>query len=329
MAKWIVSSSSVQGKGHITRGIPCQDAHTVRLLEHGWGVAVVCDGAGSYENSHIGATFTANQTCALIAKAILSEKWTDDTNFIPSSDQWRNLAIETLQSIAVQLEQYAETCKLSYHSLGCTVIVTIFSPHCLLTAHIGDGRGAYRDSQGQWLASFTPYKGEEASSTVFITLPIWDELDEYLETRVVVNEIRAVVLMSDGCEKASFITNALSRTFFDKLVPQIKSKDSMLADRVTELVEGALAGKIDIMELANAVLQGCALLGKEPDSVVSGHKMMHDANLPHEKYFTALMDKIKSLAPPDKLLEEELRNGLAYSTEQDDKTMVIASLVQD
>lgn len=48
---WRVAGASVRGTGHVTAGLPCQDAHDVRVSLSPDGVplliAVVSDGAGS------------------------------------------------------------------------------------------------------------------------------------------------------------------------------------------------------------------------------------------------------------------------------------------
>jgi hypothetical protein len=54
----------------------------------------------------------------------------------------------------------------------------------------------------------TPYKGEYANETVFITSPIWEKgtTDQYIESRVIDEPVDAFVLMSDGCENVCYET---------------------------------------------------------------------------------------------------------------------------
>ncbi|NCX95273.1 MAG: hypothetical protein EBX41_02485, partial [Chitinophagia bacterium] len=47
---FMVSGSAI-GKSHKGTGTPCQDSSFCGTLSNGWGIAIVCDGAGSAANS--------------------------------------------------------------------------------------------------------------------------------------------------------------------------------------------------------------------------------------------------------------------------------------
>ena len=68
----------------------------------------------------------------------------------------------------------------------------------MLVTHIGDGRAAYLNEIKEWNSIITPFLGEEAGSTVFITSKIWNEPNRYIESRVVKNPVKGIVVVTDG-----------------------------------------------------------------------------------------------------------------------------------
>jgi len=98
--KWKIFKTSQQGNDHIKKNppIPCQDNHCVLEIDDKWGIAVVCDGAGSHKYSHIGSEFVSEYIAKILydsiiksqmyANKILLDKsvWTSYCHFINSSD---------------------------------------------------------------------------------------------------------------------------------------------------------------------------------------------------------------------------------------------------
>lgn len=219
---WIFAFASVIGNGHISENIPCQDACRVESHKD-YSIAVVCDGAGSCENSHIGSKHVADFSIYHFEKLISSTKW-NKGNKLPSQDVWHNKAKKTLFLIRDDLEKLALNNEWNLKSLSCTIIITIILKPGLLVTHIGDGRAGYCNSNNEWFSSIVPFRGELANQTVFITSDIWDTdiIDTYVESRVVEDNIKAICLLSDGCEKASFECNLLksdTESYFDPNKP--------------------------------------------------------------------------------------------------------------
>jgi len=247
---WRILGASVVGNSHLTHipPLPCQDSH---CLEKGteWGIAVVCDGAGSASHSHIGSQFVAKQAAQLFKTSISSV-----VQPIPKQQQehsieqqwWRQIAKDVFKQLIAKLEMLASEKHIELKSLACTVIVVIFSPKRLLITHIGDGRGGYRDSKGDWKSFLTPFKGEEANQTVFITSDIWDEPDKYIRSHILDEDFTAFVIMSDGCESHCFQTYNSDNTghiidvnkphpnFFEPLFKQIKTSEFSNSTEVQE-----------------------------------------------------------------------------------------------
>lgn len=126
----------------------------------------------------------------------------------------------------------------------------------------------YLSKEGDWHSLMTPHKGEEASSTVFVPsnwnrqmeVPAFMMKDAYLpDTRVVEEDPKAFVLMSDGCESFSWNCMAYDKekemyydrnTPFDKFLnPLIDYLNTVnnLDQRVDDMIEivnvGTAGGK--------------------------------------------------------------------------------------
>jgi hypothetical protein len=201
----LVIGESVIGKSHIETGIPCQDSNfSKKINDNGWGIAIVADGAGSAKNSHDGSKFVVHKAAQVFAEAMDKTDWYQN-NQLPSESEWHQFSKQQLWKLRQLLEKYANWRNVEIKSLACTVIIVIYSPVGILITHIGDGRAAYCDSNYVWKSMMTPYKGEEANATVFITSDIWNgNINRFIESRIINEKIIAFALMSDGCEKACF-----------------------------------------------------------------------------------------------------------------------------
>lgn len=235
--EWTVLHSSAIGRQHLT-GMdpkPCQDANVVRVINDSWGIAAVCDGAGSAANSHFGSRFVADKLSEYAEKMIIENGWIGEKR-LPGEEDFRSEIIRALKHVKDDLTQFAAEKEYELETLACTVILVIYSPLGLLTVHIGDGRAGYCDENGEWEALMIPMKGEEANMTVFFTSEIWDDTNQYIETRIVDKPVRGFTLMSDGCEKHAFQCGIFDETeqkyiaqnkphgpFFDPLIAALQS----------------------------------------------------------------------------------------------------------
>ncbi len=216
--KWVVAYASVIGNSHIQLNLPCQDSSAYEAIDENWGVAVVCDGAGSATHSHLGSEMTAKLGLKFFKELVTMQGWHKDDH-LPSDDLWKGSAIVALRKIRESLGKLAEAESLKINALGSTIIVLVHSPKGLLVAHIGDGRAGYSNGK-EWQSCLNPFQGAEANETVFITSDIWDdaEIGHYVRANIVRDEIIAFTLLSDGCEKSSFevnIFNSRENKYFD------------------------------------------------------------------------------------------------------------------
>lgn len=205
---WLVVKTSIVGKSHTESEppIPCQDSNYYQDIGKGWGIAVVCDGAGSKEFSHYGSRFVAKRTGFIFEEIVKQNNW-QIADVLPTQDKWHEVSKRAFAKIRSELEEYAEKHNVKSGLLSCTVIVVIHSPIGILASHIGDGRAAFCNAENEWKAIIKPYKGDEANQTVFITSVVWDEQDKYIESTVFEEKPIAFTLMSDGCEAHSFEVN--------------------------------------------------------------------------------------------------------------------------
>lgn len=147
--EWIVVGASVQGNGHISSNIPCQDHSAYEYLGEGWGIAITSDGAGSAKHSDVGSKITVSRTMHYMKTIVESEGWIKK-NELPSEIRWTKLALKGLRLVHDDVQKFAGQKGIEFKSLSATVIVVIHSPFGLLVAHVGDGRSGYRDMNGEW-----------------------------------------------------------------------------------------------------------------------------------------------------------------------------------
>lgn len=196
---WKIAAASATGKGHQE----CQDSFAYEILDN-LTICVVADGAGSQKNSKLGSSLVSELALKYFKQYTLKHKL--NRNAIPlSSDVWRKDSIAILKQVKSDLDKVATKKKCDVNTMASTVIVVISTPDTIYTSHIGDGRAGYMNTKDEWKSLITPYIGSEVGMTVFLTTEyIWQYAQEYIETNVIHDEIKAVTLLSDGAEGPSF-----------------------------------------------------------------------------------------------------------------------------
>ena len=159
--------------------------------------------------------------------------------------------------------------KLKIKNLSSTLILVIYSPLGLLVTHIGDGRCGFCNQQQEWKAAIRPWRGEYANETVFISSDIWEpnSLDQFIESRVIAEPVSAFALLSDGCERHSFICNVwdeASQKYIDPNQPFDK-----FFNPIVKNFHQMYAGKLKYPQIeekwAKFLLEGNQKLKNEPD----------------------------------------------------------------
>lgn len=266
-ADWVFAYASAIGNAHINENIPCQDACDVQHFDD-FSISIICDGAGSCENSNIGSKKVVEFSLYHFQRLVRKYNWNKSDQF-PDATLWHRRAKETLANVKEDLDKFCLSDNFELKSLSCTVIVVISFSKGLLITHIGDGRAGYCSSDLEWKHAIMPFHGELANQTVFITSDIWDDeiIDKYVESKIVTDDVFAFCLLSDGCEKASFECNLydnVNKTYYDPNKPF----DGFFNPNLKILQNLHQEGKTqdDINELWKSFLtSGNAKLRVEPD----------------------------------------------------------------
>lgn len=259
---YLILGASIIGKYHVVEGSQCQDCHKYKYLGDGWGIAIVSDGAGSASNAQRGSNAICNIGLGLLDELITTYK---NANKLPEEKEWALEARAIFEMLKEIFVKTAESESVDHKTFNATALMLIYTPLGMLVAHIGDGRMGYMDSNYTWHALITPHSGEEASQTIFVTSD-WNILsnlkmsDVYIpETRIVRDYPKAFILMSDGCENATWECNVLNSStnkyedankpferFLTPMVDMILEKEN-LDDRFQTFV--------DIIDKGNSVFE--------------------------------------------------------------------------
>lgn len=210
--KYVVGLS-MRGRLHVRDNKPCQDNHWFESISEGWDLYIVSDGAGSAKHAERGSLANCKLISKLIKQLLEKNNWIED-NVFPTELDWY-----------IEMRSIFETMRLFYKSkveelsdgsvvkdFNATALVLLVTPNGMLSAHIGDGRMGYKNQNNEWCSIMTPHKGEEANQTLFVTSS-WDKptTPSFRVAGLTIPEVRAVnekpqvvILMSDGCEKATW-----------------------------------------------------------------------------------------------------------------------------
>jgi hypothetical protein len=219
---WTLAFASAIGSSHVKNNTPCQDAHRVKRLSRNCGIAIVADGAGSKYLSQLGSKFLVDNGIKLFTEVI------SKTSFLKKKkplrkDHWRRIVLKCFTQLHKDLTKYAENNGFYIKEASSTLIVVVFSPGGIMSAHIGDGRAAYCNTEKQWQPIIKPFSGEEVGTTVFFTTnAVWNNPDKYIETRVIKDQVTGFSLLSDGMEKISFecyVKDSENRLYIDPNKP--------------------------------------------------------------------------------------------------------------
>jgi hypothetical protein len=172
---WRALGASVAGAGHRARGIGCEDASAVEVLDDGTLLVAVADGAGSAPRSSEGSTRAVSAAMdALLAGADVCA---------------------VLHAARRSLEPVTAGDRMG--DLATTLLVVRASPSGIETAQVGDGAVVLRrDSSLEVVAPDA--KGEYLNETVFLTSDGW--LDALRVETVSADGVDAIAVLTDGLQ---------------------------------------------------------------------------------------------------------------------------------
>lgn len=191
---WHAAAAAVVGSAHlrIEPPKPCQDAALADVLNR--PLAVLADGAGSAQVSHIGAgavVFSVRRLCRTIEADIAAVL--DSDKVLPGLAE--ALAHRIIVHAKGVLEDLSEAHWRDVSDFRCTLLVWLIGRHRALWLKVGDGE-LIAESGGISKVIGPAGKGEFANQTTFLGPHLtvaqwaWGEIDSTMLT--------GVALMSDG-----------------------------------------------------------------------------------------------------------------------------------
>ena len=280
---WFVLCASAIGKAHLEakQPVPCQDSYAFKSISKNAGIAIVCDGAGSAENSHIGSKFIADNAVDIFSQIIDDNDWIDSD--LPKDEDWEILSTKAFRKLRYDLEVYSKEIDQVVKSLACTIIVVIYLPKGILTAHIGDGRAAFENKSNEWKAILNPHSGEEANQTIFITSDAWLKDGFSMndigvpESMVIREPYSSFTLMSDGCESHCFQLGYMDEEQ-EKIISQNRPHPEFFNPAKKAIIKMLDEGKSseEIQDLWQGLIEsGTQKLKNEPDdkTIILGIKI--------------------------------------------------------
>jgi hypothetical protein len=188
---WRVFAASAIGTSHREDGRPCQDAFAYRADGDNL-IAVVCDGAGSSDQSQVGARVVAESVVHAVAAQIGNNLVGADT----SAERWRAVMETIITGAREALQAIAKAAAGELSSYASTLVGAVAWPSRLFFFHIGDGVAVARPRapDARDIVSLAE-NGEYVNETYFVTGTEW-----LLHLRTSFHDvpIETVVLMSDG-----------------------------------------------------------------------------------------------------------------------------------
>lgn len=188
---WHTQSARVTGRGHLRKGLPCQD-RTWIMGANGVTAIALADGAGSAQWSQEGAAVAVRQVCELLCAEF------DSLFRAPSPVLARKVILEEVRGA---IRDRAEQLGVRSRELACTLLAVAMRGDTYLVFHVGDGVIGYQRA-GKLLVASAPRNGEFANTTTFVT-----SADALRASRILKGsnpDLEGFVLMSDGCEAALY-----------------------------------------------------------------------------------------------------------------------------
>lgn len=210
-----IAIASAQGLSHELQNIPCQDAVTKCIKDDKFAV-VLCDGAGSIENSEKSSNFVCS---------FLSNHLCENINDL--------LELQENEISKVIYEALKEKAEAENISLDCTLLaVASGEKGDDIVLHIGDGIIiGENEIEEPWIIS-EPENGEESYYTYFLSS---EDAPEHL--RVIKANYNSYLLTSDG------ISNLLCNGY--EIKPATNIMFDWLKENSESLVEQKISNEID------------------------------------------------------------------------------------
>lgn len=187
LRRWMGTAVSAAGRGHVAKGLPCQDVSGVSL-EDDVAVIVVSDGAGSARYSEQGATDAVEVTTQVLRK---TAPWSDS----------EDVKERILAACRAEMIKRTEELGCSIAELAATLAFVAVAGDIFIVGNLGDGIvAAFRGDRSEVLIE--PVRGEFANETVFLTS---SRTKEHLRiAKKPQDDYSGFAIMSDGAAESLY-----------------------------------------------------------------------------------------------------------------------------
>ena len=172
---------SIQGRSHVSRGIPCQDSSYSSELTEKYGLAVIADGVGSCKYS---------DEASKIAVSTIVKNLEEQRNNL-NDDNILSLIEESYSKAKKEIEQLAIDAKQPINEYDTTLTVALYDGDKVYYGHSGDGGIIGLSDDGLYVKITQPQKGPDGISVVPLRFSDSWEFGS-------VNNISSLLLATDG-----------------------------------------------------------------------------------------------------------------------------------
>lgn len=153
----ITYSFSIQGKGHIQRGIVCQDSSIVDRIKSGYYVGIVADGVGSARHADIGSD---------IAVKSLFQYCNEHLQKSASSDLIEDILADGYAFAFRQIEREAARQGAAIEDFDTTLSAVVYNRQTVVYGHSGDGGIIAKFADGKIRPLSSRQKGVDGTSVI-------------------------------------------------------------------------------------------------------------------------------------------------------------------
>ena len=221
IARWFCASASTTGRGHVERGLPCQDASGVSI---GGDIAiiVVSDGAGSAGHSDQGAVIAVRAAAQVLRE---TAPWSDP----------EDVGGQVLAECQSELTERAERLVCPVTELAATLAFVAINKDVFIAGNLGDGVvAAFNGEKSEVLIG--PVRGELANETVFLTS---GRAGKHLRTiKKPQIEYDGFAVMSDGAAESLYLRR--ERSLAPGLIKILSWFDKQASKNVCDAIRESL-----------------------------------------------------------------------------------------
>jgi len=186
-----VFGAAVLGPRHQQTDTPLQDSFAFAIAHPGWVAIAVADGLGSAIRSELGASTAAHAAVQGILWLLSSDS--------PKVPSLKTLVVHGVRTARLAVEMRALYENRSIDDLASTLIAVVAKGDSVCAAHVGDGAAVAKKNRALSVLS-APEPSEYVDEVVPITASDW--LDHLRISRVV-DDVEALVVFTDGCQRAA------------------------------------------------------------------------------------------------------------------------------